>query len=67
MGLFKTMIGFLSCSQLPDLPHTGGMCLLLTVAAVIITLANLYKCRYEIVNFPKKYDVSLDEMTTWRI
>ena len=43
------------------------MRLLLAVAAVNVTLANLYKCRYEIVNFPKKYHVSLDEMTTWRI
>jgi len=67
MGLFKTMIGFLSCSRLSDLPHTGGMRLLLAVAAVIITLANLYKSRYENVNFPKKYHVSLDEMASWRI
>ena len=61
------MIGFLSCSRLSDLPHTGGMRLLLAVAAVNVTLANLFKYRYEIVNFPKKYHVSLDEMTTWRI
>ena len=67
MGLIKTMFGFLRCSQLSDLPHTGRMCLLLTVAAVIITLANLYKRQREIVNFLKKYHVSLDEMTTWRI
>ena len=65
--MIKTMFGFLRCSQLPDLPHTGRMCLLLTVAAVIITLANLYKSRYENVNFPKKYHVSLDEMASWRI
>ncbi len=61
------MISFLRYSQLPVLPHTGRMRLLLTVAAVIITPANLYKSRYENVNFPKKYHVSLDEMTTWRI
>ena len=61
------MISLLGCSQLPDLLHTGRMRLLLAVAAVNVTLANLYKCRYEIVNFPKKYHVSLDEMTTWRI
>ena len=67
MRLIKTMIGFLSCSQLSVLPHTGRMCLLLTVAAVIITLANLYRRRYENVNFPKKYHVSLDETATRRI
>ena len=67
MGLIKTMISFLRHSQLPVLPHTGRIRLLLTIAALNITLANLYKSRYENVNFPKKYHVSLDEMASWRI
>ena len=67
MGLIKTMISFLRHSQLPVLPHTGRIRLLLTIAEVNISHAILCKCQYDIVNFPKKYHVSLDEMASWRI